>query len=64
MLKSMFKHPRINQLITKKCIPKKEIRISQIEGIEILPFKNSFKKIRKRYYSLGERLIKDGWYYR
>ena len=64
MLKSMLKHPKINQLITKKCIPKKEIRITQIEGIETLPFKNLLKKIRKRYYSLGERLIKDGWYYR
>ncbi len=64
MLKNMLKHPKINQLITKKCIPKKEIKVNQIDCIKCVDFEDCLRKMRKRYYSLGERLIKDGWYYR
>lgn len=64
MLKKMFNKTRMYQILKQTCIPKKEIITTQIEGIETLQFKNRMNKIKKRYYLLGDSLIKKGWYYR
>lgn len=64
MLKNVFTQFKINRIPKKGCTPKKEIIVTQIDGIETFKCKNSLKNIRKSYYSLGERLIRDGWYYR
>ena len=64
MLKKMFNKTNTYQIPKKTCIPKKEIITTQIEGIETLQFKNRIDEIKKRYYLLGDSLIKKGWYYR
>tara|TARA_B100001093_G_scaffold517422_1_gene598924 strand:- start:908 stop:1102 length:195 start_codon:yes stop_codon:yes gene_type:complete len=64
MLKKIIKKANINNTFQKTCIPKKEIITTQIEGIDTIQFKNRMDKIKKRYYLLGDRLIKNGWYYR